>query len=313
MTSADSSIHTPPRVTIGLPVFNGERYIRQTLDAVLGQTYSSFELLIGDNASTDATGEICAASAARDPRVRILRADRNQGAAWNYNRLVQEARGTYFKWMPHDDLIAPEFLAQCVEYLEAHPSVILCYPTTVPIDHRGDRLARDPEDALKVSGTQPAERLRQYIDSSFTNRQCNAVLGVIRTAVLRRTGLIGAYAGSDKILLCDLALAGPFHQLPAPLFFRRYHESGSLAQHPNAEERDSWFDTRKSAPRHFVQWKWFAAHAGSIRRSHLTLGEKTAAFAQLRRYLFLYRYALKDELKDVLSSRGGSGRRGGTT
>ncbi len=289
-----------PLVTIGLPVYNGERFLRLTLDAILQQTHESFELLIGDNASTDGTPDICAGYAARDARIRVLRSDMNRGAAWNYNRLVAEARGAFFKWMPHDDLIAPDFLKRCVAYLEAHTSVALCYPSTVPIDQRGERLSRDPEDELTVTSDRPSERLRQYIDSSFEHRQCNAVLGVIRTDVLRTTGLIGAYTGSDKILLCELALRGPFHQIQDPLFFRRYHESGSLAQHPNAEERDRWFDTGKRARRKFVQWKWFAAHAGAVRRAQLPLSEKVAAYAQLRRYLSLYRYALKDEAREIL-------------
>jgi glycosyltransferase involved in cell wall biosynthesis len=289
-----------PTVTIGLPVFNGEVFIRQTLESIVQQTFTDFELLIGDNASTDSTIAICTEFAGRDPRIRILTSDTNRGAAPNYNRLVHEAAGKYFRWLPHDDLVAPTFLEQCVAFLEAHPSVILCYPSTCPIDENGDPFDREPEDALDVTASRPSDRLRQYFDSSFLNRQCNAVLGVVRTDVLRKTGLIGSYTGSDKILLAELALQGPFHQLPDRLFYRRYHSRGSLSLHPNAAERDGWFDSLKRDRRVFVQWMWFGAYIGSIRRARLPTMATLASYLQMGHYLKLYRFPLKDELKVII-------------
>ncbi|HLR96223.1 MAG TPA: glycosyltransferase, partial [Jiangellaceae bacterium] len=76
-----------PRVTIGLPVFNGERYLEAAIDSILAQDFQDFELLLADNASTDATLEICERAAARDPRVTVHRSEANRGAAWNYNRV----------------------------------------------------------------------------------------------------------------------------------------------------------------------------------------------------------------------------------
>jgi glycosyltransferase involved in cell wall biosynthesis len=292
-----------PTVTIGLPVYNGEQFVRLTLEAVLNQTFGDFELLIGDNASTDSTLAICSEFAARDQRVRVLRSDANQGAAPNYNRLVRSASGKYFKWLPHDDLIAPAYLERCVGYLEAHPETILCYPQTVDIDEHGDRLDRDPEDTLDVTDLRPSIRFRQYIESSYTNRQCNAVLGVIRTAVLRETRLIAPYVASDKVLLAELALRGPFHQIKEELFFRRYHATASLSLHPEPDARDRWFDTGKRTPRLFVHWNWFTAHLASIHLARLSPAQSVACYAQMWRYMRLYRYNLKDELKDILRSK----------
>ncbi len=301
---------TMPTVTIGLPVFNGEEFVRQTLESIVQQTFTDFELLIGDNASTDATLRICSEFASRDSRIRVLTSETNKGAAPNYNRLVHEAAGKYFRWLPHDDLIAPTFLEQCVGFLEAHPSVILCYPTTRPIDENGKLFDREPQDALDVTASQPSVRLRQYFESSFLNRQCNAVLGVVRTDVLRKTGLIGSYTGSDKILLAELALKGPFHQLPDALFYRRYHSRGSLSLHPNPAERDGWFDSIKRKRRVFVQWSWFAAYFVSIHRARLSTKEAVSSYLQMWRYFILYRFALKDELKKILRAlvSGSNGR-----
>ena len=99
-----------PRVSIGLPVYNGELFLENALDSILSQTYSDFELIISDNASDDKTEEICRSYAARDKRVRYSRNAHNLGAAPNYNRVYHLARGRYFKWASHDDVLAPEFL-----------------------------------------------------------------------------------------------------------------------------------------------------------------------------------------------------------
>ena len=98
-----------PRVSLGFPVYNGERYLAAALDSLLGQTFRDLEVVICDNASTDRTAELCAAYAARDARVRYHRNPTNLGAAPNFNRTFELSRGEYFKWAAHDDVCAPTF------------------------------------------------------------------------------------------------------------------------------------------------------------------------------------------------------------
>ncbi|MBS0016773.1 MAG: glycosyltransferase family 2 protein, partial [Arthrospira sp. SH-MAG29] len=129
-----------PRVSIGLPVYNGENFIQETLDCLLSQTFDDFELIICDNASTDRTEEICRDYAARDKRIRYYRHPENLGAAKNYNRTFELSTAEYFKWAAHDDLYAPEFLERCVEALDTHPSTVLCYPQEYWIDEQGNPL-----------------------------------------------------------------------------------------------------------------------------------------------------------------------------
>src|SRR5687767_9303189 len=118
-----------PRVSIGLPVFNGESHLALALDSVLAQTFGDFELVISDNGSTDSTRQICEDYAKRDARIRYLRSDENRGAAWNYNRVFERSRGAFFKWMAHDDLIAPQYLERCVEALDRAPATtVLAFP-----------------------------------------------------------------------------------------------------------------------------------------------------------------------------------------
>jgi glycosyltransferase involved in cell wall biosynthesis len=87
-----------PRVSIGLPVFNGEKYLAEALDSILSQTYRDFKLIISDNASTDRTEQICREYAAKDRRIRYYRNEKNIGAPKNFNRVFELSSGKYFRW-----------------------------------------------------------------------------------------------------------------------------------------------------------------------------------------------------------------------
>jgi glycosyltransferase involved in cell wall biosynthesis len=126
-TAGSSADGTAPTLTIGLPVYNGERYLTESLDALLAQTYQDFELVISDNASDDGTADICRAYAERDSRIRYLRQPVNIGAGPNHNVLVPMARGKYFKWASHDDLYDPQLLELCIEALESRPEFVLAH------------------------------------------------------------------------------------------------------------------------------------------------------------------------------------------
>src|SRR2546425_9420098 len=93
-----------PQVSVGLPVYNGERYLAEALDSLLTQSYEDFELIICDNASTDRTGEIARSYAAKDKRVRYARNDKNLGAGGNFRRGFALASGEYFRWAASDDV-----------------------------------------------------------------------------------------------------------------------------------------------------------------------------------------------------------------
>jgi glycosyltransferase involved in cell wall biosynthesis len=291
------------RISIGVPVYNGERYLALCLDSLLAQSEEDFELLIADNASTDASWEICQEYAARDKRIRILRNERNLGAARNYNLLVGQARGSLFKWMPHDDLLAPEYLRRCSDALEGERGAVVAYPTTVMIDAEGNRLDNDPIDHLEVDAESPHERLRQYFTWSWKHPGCNAVLGLIRTAVLRKTALVGAYPSSDKVLLAELALHGRFLHLPDPLFFRREHAGSSLKTHPDMAARAAWFDTDVRQGQKAMELRWFWEYVRAITRSVRPGPELWRSVMAMRRYYELHGHKLRREIKHRLGRR----------
>jgi glycosyltransferase involved in cell wall biosynthesis len=291
------------RVTIGIPVYNGERYLHEALDSVLAQTFTDTEIIISDNASTDRTASICDAFASRDPRIRVLRVGTNAGAAANYNLLVASATSRLFTWHPHDDVLMPQYLERCLAYLDRHPHVVLCYPSTRVIDENSMPVDADASDALVVDGPSPSVRLRQYFATSLANRACNAVLGVIRTDILRKTRLIGPYPGSDKILLSELALLGPFKQLPDVLFCRRYHIGSSLRANPGVQERYRWFDTGAGESESTIQWKWLFENIRAVGRADIPVTEKVRSASAIQYYYRLYRHRLKGELKRKILPR----------
>ena len=239
------------KVSIGLPVYNGAKYLEDTIKSLLNQTFNDFELIISDNASTDRTQAICTSFASRDSRVRYYQSAENRGAAWNYNNTFKLAKGEFFKWASHDDLCAPTHIEQCVKIFYRMPSVVLCYPRTIIIDGRGDVIGRF-YDKLNVNFKEPHRRFKKTM-LRVESGECNAVFGVIRSSVLKKTALIGNYNSSDQILLTHLALLGAFYEISQELFFRRDHSETSLKL-PNEHQIAIWFDPANKRKNNVPVW-----------------------------------------------------------
>jgi glycosyltransferase involved in cell wall biosynthesis len=207
-----------PRLTIGLPVYNGEHYLEESLDALLGQTFEDFELIVSDNASTDGTADICRRYEQLDPRVRYVRQPRNLGAAGNHNFVVDQARAELFKWASADDLYARDLIERCVAALDANPHVVLAHSWTAMIDAAGSVTAA-VKYPLDTSSMRAPERFRSMLFESGGDDY----YGVIRTDVIRRVVPQGSYHHADRTIVTDLALQGPFFQIPDWLYFRRDH------------------------------------------------------------------------------------------
>jgi glycosyltransferase involved in cell wall biosynthesis len=224
-----------PCLSIGLPVYNGEPFLTAALDSILDQTFRDFELIISDNGSTDATAEICEAYAARDSRIRYYRSDVNRGASWNFNRVFALSSGEYFKWSAADDVIAPTFLEQCRNVMEADPGVVLVYPKSVCIDESGEALEDyDSIMSHRQWSPDPATQFRQVLEEFEFNGGASANVynfGLIRRSALKKTRLLGNYIMADCNVVSALALLGRFHELSEHLLFLRAHPGSS-----------SWFE-----------------------------------------------------------------------
>ena len=261
---------TKPRLRIGLPVYNGERFLAQAIESLLGQTFSDFHLVIADNASTDRTEEICRSYVQRDRRISYQRSAVNRGAAWNFNCVARLADAEYFKWAAYDDLCAPDMVRRCIDVLDGNPRVVLCYTKSHIIDADGNVLSayRNPVDATAVT---PYERFRDVLTNLTL---CHMLFGVIRLDVLHRTRLIGGYPTSDKILLAELALRGVFHEIDDSLFYRRDHPARPARASRSAAELAAWFDPSNAGTMQFLRWTRFVNHLRAIARVPIPLDQK---------------------------------------
>ena len=207
-----------PPLTIGLPVYNGQNYLSESLDSLLAQTYTDFELIISDNASGDDTEAICRDYAARDDRIRYHRQNVNIGAAPNHNYLVQAARGRLFKWAAHDDLFAPKLVARCIEALDAQPELILAHSYMGIVDEQGATL-EEYDYQLATDSPSASVRFRSLM---FTEGG-DDFYGVIKTEVMRRMAPHDSYHNAGRKFVAEMSLYGPFYQVPEIMFFRREH------------------------------------------------------------------------------------------
>lgn len=207
-------------VSIGLPVYNGAQYLRQTLDALLAQTYEGFELIISDNASTDETPRICREYTARDPRIQYHRNDTNLGQLANFKRVMDLARGEFFMLAADHDDWEKEYISRCVEVLDNDPSVVLCSSEAAWISSTGELLERI-STRLDTRGLDKASRFHVTL---WTLDNCYLIYGLIRMSALKNRGRCIQGFAPDVLLLTELSLLGAFACIPARLFYLRQTE-----------------------------------------------------------------------------------------
>jgi glycosyltransferase involved in cell wall biosynthesis len=270
-----------PRVSIGVPVRNGEAFLAATLESMLHQTFEDFELILADNASTDGTEEICRSYEARDQRVRYHRHAQDRGASWNHNYVLAAAVGEYFRWNAHDDLCAPDYLLKCVDVLDRDPSIIVCHSKTMWIDEAGNPTGVF-KLALDTGSVRPHVRFRELI---LHPHWCYDVFGLMRAAVLRRTPGIGHFSAADRTLLARLGLLGRFHEIPEYLFFYREHPGQSTRVFATRYRRARWFDPALAGQVVFPDWRILAEYAQAVWQTPLGWPDRAWCHAHLARWI----------------------------
>ena len=283
-----------PLVTIGLPLFNSSRYVRQSLDSLLGQTYSDFVLVISDNASTDDTAKICLQYAAADSRIKYYRNDTNIGNPGNFNRIARLATTKYLKWSTGDDYWKPTFLERALEVMERDPSIALCYPQAVLVDAQGNN-PTNYDDVLHLVQEDPVERFWALMNSIKLAHQH---LGLIRMEFLRQTLLLGSHVGSDINLLAELTLYGKFYELPERLFFRRFHEESGSWNRTDAAHQARRYLASGSRRATLRLWRTHARYFAAVSRSPLPFKSKMRIYPHLARRVIWTRSELAKELAE---------------
>jgi glycosyltransferase involved in cell wall biosynthesis len=270
-----------PRLSIGLPVYNGEQFLGEALDSLLGQTYKDFELIISDNASTDGTADICLRYAEQDSRIRYVRQARNIGLIPNHDFVVEEARGELFKCAAYDDLYGRELLAQCIEALDADPDAVLAHSWSVMIDESGTVLGTFGSGVAMDSLNAP-DRFRNVLFDGCHDYE----YGVTRTRSLRRMMRRGSYHHADRMFNAELALYGRFQLVPDWLYFRREH-SGNPPQ--TVRDRCATFDPRRAdkwrhpAVRLYGEYLW--AYMRAIKKAPLSAADKLECYGHFAHWM----------------------------
>ncbi len=264
-----------PHVSVGVPVFNGERYLEEALVSLLSQTHEDLDVVVSDNASTDRTEEIVRSFAARDQRVKYFRNPTNIGVQNNFNRVFRLCEGEYFKWAAYDDLCAPTFVERCVEVLERDPTAVMAFTRCVDIDQDGKPIG---SHGYGVDLTSPKAYER------FGRIMCHpggwtAMYGVIRRSMLARTGLLRNYIGSDRALFAELHLYGRSYELGEELFFSREHPLRS--PHVRFTSRVSWEDPKTAAMVRILHLRIAQNLLRIVWRVPLSRRERALCFLQL--------------------------------
>jgi glycosyltransferase involved in cell wall biosynthesis len=236
-----------------MPVYNGKTYIRAAVNSLLVQTYTNFEMIISDNASTDSTEAICQEYGVLDPRIRYVRHSQNQGPITNFEFVLNEARGKYFMWAAHDDVWEPTYLQTLVDLLQRNPAALLAFSRFDNIDRVGRRCRTFKEDWPAVfAGAKWSQFLRFILADPAKTQKANHIYGLFRTDNLRDRGglecLADDYAGCDIVTLFDLLIMGNFVVRDEVLFHYRddgrYRMKvlvkGSIGERAKKHPRNVW-------------------------------------------------------------------------
>lgn len=275
---------TQPLVGVGMPVYNGERYVAEAIESILAQTQTDMELVISDNASTDRTGDICRAFAASDRRVRYVRSPVNLGALPNFNRAFELARGRYFKWAAHDDVLQPEFLRRCVAALEASPDAALCQTAVEYIDETGVSLG---VHAHHLAGSDSADAAERFAVLALRPHDCYAQMGVMRRDLVEKAMPLEGFHGADRALLARIALAGRYIAVPDPLIKVRDHAERYSRAQKKLRDRAIWYDARNEGKPSFPVWRMYGSYWRSVSRPGMPAGTRARARLALLRWWFV--------------------------
>jgi glycosyltransferase involved in cell wall biosynthesis len=271
------------KVIVGLPVYNGQKYLGAAIESHLSQSFGDFDLVISDNGSTDATPEICGNYARKDKRIKYLRSPENRGILWNHRRVFEaiESPNQYFRWAGADDIMEPGLLQAMVEVLNARPEVEAVVPDTKNIDDHGEIIGSMAR-TLDLQSSDVFERAHAVL---VANYQHVIAYGLLRASTLRLMRTRPDYIGWDPVFVWELALRGQMVQSAGPALLRRFH-TGSISRVKTGKEMRKWVEPNSKAGMNFPHWTWAYERARALIASPLSTRDR------LRIGLFLTRATL---------------------
>ena len=284
-----------PRVTVGMFVYNEEKYLSSTIESVLEQDFTDYEIIISDNASDDKTKDIALEYTKRDSRITYVRHSKNIGAIQNWNSLVTKARGEYYVPAGGHDLWSKNFLSSMVNALDRDKNAVLAYAPTIWIDERGNHLFK-PTGFIDTSGSGAIARFNMIIwGNQF------ALYGIYRLSALKKTRLSLQIIGAGAVLLGELAIIGSFIVVPGAIWYGRINRK--------VETRDECIDRYckvlfpKPHRYLFPHWRLPIAFMAAAIRADLPFTKRVRLFISAAiNSLLRYDYAFAHDVFAILRS-----------
>jgi glycosyltransferase involved in cell wall biosynthesis len=280
------------KLAVGIPVFNGEKFLPELLACLERQSFTDFDVILADNASTDRTADICRDFAQRNPRTTFVRNASNIGATANFNRVFELSNSEHFCWLAYDDAVLPTYFERCVGALDGDPSIALCFAQVEAIDDHGNPLPVSADGGGLVysnnnfrvfrqkshlaEGHDPISRYKEVLKADVGGSG-NHIYGVMRSDVLRKTRLHQRFPGSELALLLEVALRGRFKTLDERLFLRRYHSGCSSFFRPEDLERYMCAEDVPPTAHRFIRARAYAS--AILRTETLSLLQRTRGLA----------------------------------
>jgi glycosyltransferase involved in cell wall biosynthesis len=289
---------SPVKVSFGLPVYNGERFVAKAIQSLLDQTFTDFEVIVCDNASTDSTAEICEEFARQDSRIRYHRQEINIGAKANFNRVFEYSRGKYFKWVAADDVCGPRYLALTVGALDRDPTAVLAHTRSSIINSKDEVVSPEelehgtifdegvPVDVRPIDGTRcfdAGHRHQRFQEILLDTFWCFEIFALIRREAMLLTYPKRPYYGSDKVMLAQLSLLGRFIELPEMQFFRRAHRGNSTNLTIN--DREKWSHAPKANWKLPTQFPCLEAYTISALTFPMSVADRLKCLGVIARFV----------------------------
>lgn len=198
-----------PKVSFGVPVYNGSDSIGRCLDSILAQDLEDIEVIVCDNASTDSTVEAVRRVMDRDPRVQLFRQPQNLGIIENFNHVARLARGEFFRWVGADDVIAPSYASTCLRTFRDHPSAV-AVTTGFDLEHDNGKVEFVDYEGEFPESADPVRRFERMLWFFRSHpAHYDPVYGMMRRRALMATGLQRVHRQNDRLLAAQLSLMGP--------------------------------------------------------------------------------------------------------
>ena len=239
-----------PKITIGVPVYNGEATIRRALDSLLLQTYDNFELIISDNDSTDSTSKICLEYAQKDKRIKYIRKNKTVSIIWNYIFVIEQAETEYFMLASDDDYWDPKFIEKNLEVLESRPNIVGSISDIKLIGNNIGNYYTNPNECnsnnLKWEFVRPnigtyEKKIRNILEFNWILNQ----FSIFRTEQLKKSIIKKRFASWDFAVMLNIIKFGDLYVLDDVLMFRDTSGISSTASEIELMKKQNfgWFGT----------------------------------------------------------------------